>query len=156
MCAATCHFIGTIVNIFHFIFIRDITFLGKALTLSQQQEDDPENEDRVAWVETPPWKQKLKIEASLLAALKRKAMSRTGHLTPTKQVKPSFMMRLQIEQSRRDAFVRLEKSASNATPPKKQKKTPRSPPSRPPSLASRLRFLCDGLDLLDDEPNCWG
>jgi hypothetical protein len=46
-------------------------------------------------------REELQIEANLLAALKRKKTSRTGHLTPTKQVEPPFLMKQQIAHSRR-------------------------------------------------------
>ena len=109
-------------------------------------------------------REELQIEANLLAALKRKKTSRTGHLTPTKQVEPPFLMKQQIAHSRRVAIKRLAKSKrafdemqQNNTNPSKKMRTPsRTPPSRPPCPTSRLRFVCDGPDLLDDEPTCWG
>mmetsp|Transcript_43018 Transcript_43018/g.73169 ORF Transcript_43018/g.73169 Transcript_43018/m.73169 type:complete len:171 (-) Transcript_43018:607-1119(-) len=150
---------------------------GKQLTLTQF-EDQMDKEQDVTWEKVPAStlmknsimprtdaeREELQIEANLLAALKRKKTSRTGHLTPTKQVEPSFLMKQQIAHSRRVAIKRLAKSKrafdemqQNNTNPSKKMRTPsRTPPSRPPCPTSRLRFVCDGLDLLDDEPTCWG
>ena len=52
-------------------------------------------------------REELKFEANLLAALKRKKTSRTGHLTPTKQVEPPFLMKQQI--ARRQSSWRMER-----------------------------------------------